>query len=157
MVQRKTEEQIKRELDELGKIHLQLEGKARGNYEICEYFVKTKSGNRIDVWALTIEQLSEYIATTKDYSIIEHIKDSQKIQTYSDLLKIKKLKDAKASKMEDNGAIYDEIISKLNGEVLIEKVNAIIQYKKEVDGEELTEDEILKNLCEAKQEKTKSI
>ena len=150
MVYKKTKKEI--EAEKAGRPNLKGKAYAQAVIKgeiapICEYYVVTKHGNKVDVWSLTPGQVADYIIETNDWTIVEYIKHSQHL-TARDILNLRKIKGTVYIGNKAKQHLIDDIIGTLGKDVLA-KVQAVLEYKRDIEGVEIEEYDILENIAEA--------
>lgn len=115
---------------------------------VCEYYVMTAAGKKIDVWDLTTLEIVHFIlAENGDFEIVKYIRAEQYIQDYTTLEKILALK-------KKHGHIIADIAGTLDKNNLIKNAGIICDYKSNVEGVEISKEEVIKAYAEAEQRKT---
>ncbi len=140
MVYRKNDRQIDKEKSEQRYYAKLVKGYPS---PVCEYFVVHQTKGNVDVWNLSTEEIVEYILSTKNMDILKYCKQDQMINDYSTLQSILKME-------KQHGHIIKDIVGSMNGYKLYNDAYAVVDYKRKIEGQEVSVEDIMANLEEIK-------
>lgn len=123
---------------------------------VCPEYVKTKTGEKKDVWSLSTLQLYAFVkaahAAGAEYSfeILKYIQYEQRINDYMTLLDCMVL-------VPSEGELMRDFIGSMGGNKLRDKASEISEYMTKVEGRPLTTDEVIKKYAQyEKQQKSEN-
>ena len=123
---------------------------------VCPYYVKTRAGKNLNVWALKPLQLYAFVKAAhaagaeNSFEILKYIQDEQRINDYMTLLDCLFL-------VPSEGELMRDFIGSMGGNKLRDKASEISEYMTKVEGRPLTTDEVIKKYAQyEKQQKSEN-
>jgi hypothetical protein len=120
-------------------------------FNTCEYYIIDQDNKQIDIWGLSIKEIACVIMTSNDFEITKYINDKQKINNFTTLKKIIDLK--KYCKSSGSISLLNYVIGSLGGNKLLSKAREFVEYEKNINGKEISLEQMVDNLANFEQSK----
>ena len=118
---------------------------------VCEYYIIDQDKKTRDVWDLSTKELACIIMNSKEFEITKYINDKQKINDYVTLKEIMEFK--KYCNKKESISLFSDVIGALGGNKLLSKVKEFVEYEKNINGKEISLEQMVDNLANLEQSK----